>query len=101
MRGTICCAGTNKGLVHWGSQKAFTRSAGSALEHAGINEVGSTCGPPAISAGAQQGRAATVSSSRCIRGFWIVATAVRSDDRVSLLRPPVAAFCRDEPYGAF
>lgn len=63
---------TATGLV----RKAFTKSAGSALEHAGINDVGSACGPPLRLAWAQIRTAATVSSSRCIRWVWDCAESV-------------------------
>src|ERR1035438_10231561 len=56
---------------------------------------------PLRSAWAQTRWASAFSSSRCIRGFGIVPTAIRSDDCVSLLRPPAAALVGTSPMVRF
>ena len=56
--------------------------------------------PAAISLG-QIWWAAAFSSSRRLRGFGVVPTAVRSDDRVSLFRPPTAALVGASPVVRF
>jgi len=70
-RGAICCTGANKGLPPGLVRQAFAGSAGSALEDAGNNKVGSgACGPRLIAAGHIL-RAAASLIVGCIRGFGI------------------------------